>query len=108
MPISEIENHDIRAFMAETQEVENFNNIFLKLSDGLIQSRTAKYVFDCKTVYLNETLTPFRDEYNVLTKVSVVAKNVTQSMNRINELERQVTDLKADNEILNAKILGLQ
>jgi len=108
MPISEIENHDIRAFMAETQEVENFNNIFLKLSDGLIQSRTAKYVFDGKTVYLNETLTPFRDEYNVLTKVSVVAKNVTQSMNRINELERQVTDLKADNEILNAKILGLQ
>jgi hypothetical protein len=67
-----------------------------------------KYVFDGKTVYLNETFTPFRDEYNVLLKISVVSQNITQSVNRLNELERQVTDLKADNEVLNARVLGLQ
>jgi methyl-accepting chemotaxis protein len=108
MPINEIENHDIRSFMAGSQEVENFNNILNKLSEGLIYTGMTKYVFDGKTVYLNETFTPFRDEYNVLLKISVVSQNITQSVNRLNELERQVTDLKADNEVLNARVLGLQ
>ncbi|MBQ3656985.1 MAG: GAF domain-containing protein [Bacteroidales bacterium] len=107
MPINEIENHDIRSFMA-SQDAENFNAILGKLSEGLIHTGTTKYVFDGKTVFLNETFTPFRDEYNVLVKICVIANNITQSVNRLNELERQVNDLKADNEILNARILGLQ
>ena len=107
MPINEIENHDIRSFMTG-QDVENFNAILGKLSEGLIHTGTTKYVFDGKTVYLHETFTPFRDEYNVLIKICVIAQNITQNVNRTAELERQVNDLKADNEILNARILGLQ
>ncbi|MCR4559812.1 MAG: GAF domain-containing protein [Bacteroidales bacterium] len=107
MPINEIENHDIRSFMS-SQDVENFNTILGKLSEGLIHTGTTKYVFDGKTVYLHETFTPFRDEYNVLIKICVIAQNITQTVNRTAELERQVNDLKADNEILNARILGLQ
>lgn len=107
MPINEIENHDIRSFMS-SQDVENFNTILGKLSEGLIHTGTTKYVFDGKTVYLHETFTPFRDEYNVLVKICVIAQNITQNVNRTAELERQVNDLKADNEILNARILGLQ
>ncbi len=107
MPINEIENHDIRSFMS-SQDVENFNTILGKLSEGLIHTGTTKYVFDGKTVYLHETFTPFRDEYNVLIKICVIAQNITQNVNHTAELERQVNDLKADNEILNARILGLQ
>ena len=107
MPINEIENHDIRSFMS-SQDVENFNTILGKLSEGLIHTGTTKYVFDGKTVYLHETFTPFRDEYNVLIKICVIAQNITQTVNHTAELERQVNDLKADNEILNARILGLQ
>lgn len=107
MPIGEIENHDIRSFMSNQSDVEGFATILAKLSDGLIQSSITKYVFDGKVVYLNETFTPLRDEYNVLTKVCVIASNVTQNLNKIADLERQISDLKSENELLNARIIGM-
>ena len=108
MPVSEIENHDVRSFMTNAQDIENFNNILSKLSEGLIHTGITQYTFDGKTVYLNETYTPFRDEYNVLTKICVVANNVTHNMNKVLDLERQLGDLKNENEILNTRLLGLQ
>ncbi len=108
MPINEIENHDIRSFMANPADVEAFNNAMTKLSEGLIHTSIVKYIFDGKTVYLSETFTPFRDEYNVLTKICVVSNNITANINKVMDLERQVNDLKSDNEILSAKLLGLK
>ncbi len=108
MPINEIENHDIRSFMADPADVEKFTSVMSKLSEGLIHSGVTKYFFDGKVVYLSETFSPLRDEYNILIKVCVIAINVTEHVNRAIDLERQIGDLKAENDVLNTRLLGMK
>ena len=106
MQAAELESHDIRSYMLSEESVNNFNEALKKLADGLIYSALTKYSFNGKIVYLNETFTPIRDEYNVLTKICVIAKNITDSIEHVNELERQIAELKSENELLNNKMLA--
>ena len=107
MQSSELESHDIRSYMVDEESVNNFNEALKKLADGLIYSALTKYSFNGKIVYLNETFTPIRDEYNVLTKICVISKNITDSIEHVFELERQIADLKSENELLNNKMQAM-
>ena len=107
MQASELESHDIRSYMLSEESINNFNEALKKLADGLIYSALTKYSFNGKVVYLNETFTPIRDEYNVLTKICVISKNITDSIEHVNELERQIAELKSENELLNNKMQAM-
>ena len=107
MQASELESHDIRSFMVKEESIKNFNEALKKLADGLIYSALTKYSFNGKIVYLNETYTPIRDEYNVLTKICVISKNITMEIENVRELKRQIADLKNENELLTNKVTAL-
>ncbi len=107
MQESELESHDIRSYMVDEESVNHFNEGLKKLADGLIYSALTKYSFNGKTVFLNETLTPIRDEYNVLTKICVISKNITHEIERVEDYERQIAELKSENEILTNKVNAL-
>lgn len=107
MQESELESHDIRSYMVDEESVNHFNEGLKKLADGLIYSALTKYSFNGKIVFLNETLTPIRDEYNVLTRICVISKNITHEIERVQDYERQIADLKSENEILTNKVNAL-
>ncbi len=107
MQYSEIDTHDIRSYMVEDESINNFNEGLKKLADGLIYTAMTKYSFNGKVVVLNETFTPIRDEYNVLTKICVISKNITPAIERMDALEAQINELKAENELLNNKVMAL-
>ncbi|MCR5453842.1 MAG: GAF domain-containing protein [Bacteroidales bacterium] len=107
MQFAELDSHDIRSFMVEEESVKKFDEALNKLADGLIYTALTKYSFNGKVFFLNETFTPIRDEYNVLTKICVVAKNITHEMENVNSLHRQVAELTSENELLNNKLIAL-
>lgn len=107
MQYSELDSHDIRSFMADEESVKNFDDGLRKLAEGLIHSALTKYSFNGKTVYLNEIFTPIRDEFNVLTKICVIAKNITSEIDNMNNIQRQISELKSENELLINKIIAL-
>lgn len=107
MQASELESHDVRSYMVKEESVKNFDEGLKKLADGLIYTALTKYSFNGKIVYLNETYTPIRDEYNVLTKICVISKNITSEIENVRELKRQIADLKNENELLNNKVTAL-
>lgn len=104
MQFSELDNRDIRSFMTTDEEINVFNEGLKKLADGLIHSALTRYSFNGKTVYLNETFTPIRDEYNVLLKICVISKNVTKPMEYSISLERQVAELTAEKDLLEKRL----
>ena len=108
-PFQDIENHDIRSFMTKDEDIASFNEGLKRLADGLIYSNISSYSFNGKVLHLNETFTPIRDEYNVLLKICVVAKNYTSSIEKINELQNKILELQRDNDMLQQKVgmLGL-
>ena len=107
MQYSEIDSHDIRSYMVDEESIKNFDEGLKKLADGLIYSALTRYSFNGKVVFLNETFTPIRDEYNVLTKICVISKNITHSIEHVKGLEQQIADLKSENEMLNNKVIAL-
>jgi hypothetical protein len=107
MQASELESHDVRSYMVKEESVKNFDEGLKKLADGLIYTALTKYSFNGKIVYLNETYTPIRDEYNVLTKICVISKNITSEIENVRGLKRQIADLKNENELLNNKVTAL-
>ncbi|MBR4327485.1 MAG: GAF domain-containing protein [Bacteroidales bacterium] len=107
MQYTELDSHDVRSYMLEEESIKNFDEGLKKLADGLIYSAVNKYSFNGKQVYLSEIYTPIRDEYNVLTKICVIAKNITHQIENVNDLNRQIAELKAENEILNNKVMAL-
>ncbi len=96
MPFVELENHDVRSFMTQDADIKAFNDSMRRLSDGLIHSAITRYSFNGKEFYLSETFSPVRDEYNVLLKICVVAKDMTSEYQRISDLENRVTALIGD------------
>lgn len=104
MQFSELDNRDIRSFMTTDEEINVFNEGLKKLADGLIHSALTRYSFNGKTVFLNETFTPIRDEYNVLLKICVISKNVTKPMEYNISLERQVAELTAEKDLLEKRL----
>ncbi len=107
MQYSELDAHDVRSYMLEEDSIKNFNDALKKLADGLIYTAVNKYSFNGKAVFLSETYTPIRDEYNVLTKICVIAKNITPQIENVNALQQQIAELKSENELLNNKVLAL-
>ena len=103
MLIGDIEAKDIRSFMVEKEEVEKFNGIIEHLSQGLVHAQINHYKFNDKEFYLNEIYTPTRDDQNVLKSVMVISKNITDQIMHVKELERQIAELKSENEYLKAK-----
>ncbi|MBR4440127.1 MAG: GAF domain-containing protein [Bacteroidales bacterium] len=103
MLIGDIEAKDIRSFMVEKEEVEKFNGIIEHLSQGLVHAQINHYKFNDKEYYLNEIYTPTRDDQNVLKSVLVISKNITDQIVHVKELERQISELKSENEYLKAK-----
>ncbi len=104
MPFIELENHDLRSFMTQDDDIKAFNDGMKRLADGLIYSAVSRYAFNGKVFWLNETFTPIRDEYNVLLKICVVAKDFTAEYEKIAELESKISELKGDNEALQDKM----
>lgn len=103
MLIGDIEAKDIRSFMVEKEEVEKFNTVMNNLSQGLVHAQTNHYKFNGKELYLNEIYTPTRDDQNVLKTVMVISKNITEQIIHVKELERQIGELKSENEFLKSK-----
>ncbi len=100
----ELDNRDIRSFMNNDEDINSFNEGMKRLADGLIYSAVTQYSFNGKVLYLNETFSPIRDEYNVLLKICVVSKNVTSHIEKNNELQNKILELQRDNEMLHQKI----
>lgn len=107
MQFSELDSHDIRSFMMDEESVNNFNEALKKLADGLIYTALTRYSFNGKVVFLNETFTPIRDEFNVLTKICVIAKNITPEIERMHSFQQQMAELKSENELLSNKVAAL-
>lgn len=107
MQYAELDSHDVRSYMMDEESVKNFEEGLKKLADGLIYIALTRYSFNGKIVYLSETYTPIRDEYNVLTKICVIAKNITHQIENVNGLQQQIAELKSENEVLSNKIIAL-
>jgi len=107
MQQAELENHDVRSFMTQDGDIKGFNDGMRRLADGLIHSAINRYAFNGKEYFLNETYTPIRDEYNVLLKICVLAKDVTDEYTKITELEARNAELKSDNEVLREKLSSI-
>ncbi|MBQ3619432.1 MAG: GAF domain-containing protein [Bacteroidales bacterium] len=103
MLIGDIEAKDIRSFLVEKEEVDKFNTIIEHLSQGLVHAQINHYKFNGKEFYLNEIYTPTRDEQNVLKSVMVISKNITDQIMHVKDLERQIGELKNENEFLKTK-----
>ena len=103
MLIGDIEAKDIRSFMVEKEEVDKFNTIIEHLSQGLVHAQINHYKFNGKEFYLNEIYTPTRDDQNVLKSVMVISKNITDQIMHVKDLERQIGELKNENEFLKTK-----
>lgn len=103
MLIGDIEAKDIRSFLVEKEEVDKFNTIIEHLSQGLVHAQINHYKFNGKEFYLNEIYTPTRDEQNVLKSVMVISKNITDQIMYVKDLERQIGELKNENEFLKTK-----
>ncbi|MCQ2252413.1 MAG: GAF domain-containing protein [Bacteroidales bacterium] len=105
--MSEIENHDIRSYMADTDVANSFGEVLLKLTDGLIHNAVHQYVFNGRTVYFNETFTPIRDEYNMLVKICVVSRNITNDIEKYKQMEQQLAECKQEIDVLQQKLSTL-
>lgn len=103
MLIGDIEAKDIRSFLVEKEEVDKFNTIIEHLSQGLVHAQINHYKFNGKEFYLNEIYTPTRDDQNVLKSVMVISKNITDQIMHVKDLERQIGELKNENEFLKTK-----
>ena len=101
--VGDIEAKDIRSFMIEKEEVDKFNGIMEHLSQGLVHAQINHYKFNGKEFYLNEIYTPTRDEQNVLKSVMVISKDITEQIMHVKDLERQIGELKNENEFLKTK-----
>ncbi|MCQ2973632.1 MAG: GAF domain-containing protein [Bacteroidales bacterium] len=102
--ISDIEGKDIRTFMPNEQDVEKFNHLMNHLQEGLVRAQVNNYTFNNKEYHFSEIYTPIRDEYNVLTSVIVISKNITENINHLNDLTRQIAELKSENELLEERL----
>ena len=103
MLIGDIEAKDIRSFMVDKDDEAKFNNIMEHLSQGLVHAQINHYKFNGKEFYLNEIYTPTRDDQNVLKSVIVISKNITEQIMHVKDLERQIGELKNENEFLKTK-----
>ncbi|MBP5503125.1 MAG: GAF domain-containing protein [Bacteroidales bacterium] len=101
--VGDLEAKDIRSFMVEKEEVDKFNGIMEHLSQGLVHAQINHYKFNGKEFYLNEIYTPTRDDQNVLKSVMVISKDITDNIMHVKDLERQIAELKNENDFLKTK-----
>ena len=73
------------------------------LSQGLVHAQINHYKFNGKEFYLNEIYTPTRDDQNVLKSVMVISKDITDNIMHVKDLERQIAELKNENDFLKTK-----
>lgn len=103
LTMPEVIEKDIRSFLADDSQKEDFELNLKKLAEGLICSGVTHYFTNSKERYFVETYTPIRDAYNVLLRVAVISQDVTSFYRKNNDLQRQIDDLKVELEIIKGR-----